>query len=208
MVVIEEDDHDSDLQTYTLVDGQQRLLSISIIFCALANQIKDPDLRATINSYLVNKRSRPEAYQTKIRPTTHNDDLEAWRSLVNHPDKPPNQSRSKIYDAYQFFVAQLRGMNEDEINRLFILIRRNFLIVFINLKHEIVRIKFSRVNNTGLRLTQADLIRNFVAMRLPETETDVAYTQYWEPIEKLLNEDVKVVKAGRIDLICATLPGL
>ena len=189
MVVIEEGMLDATLPTFTLVDGQQRLLTISILLRALWDQMKDERHRRQIMKYLVND-DRDGLLRYKVMPTENFGDRDMWQSLVAG-GQVGESSKSRIHMAYDYFSNKIVLVMQHEAleaTALFNKIVAGLHIVFINLKreerpHQI----FESLNAKGLELSQADLVRNYLAMRLPETRKNDAYDTYWRRTEDLLS---------------------
>ncbi len=192
MVVIDEGARGANMPTFTLVDGQQRLITLSTFLCALGDLVDDENLRLDIRDYLINKRRRAEL-AFKVLPTEGSDDKGTWIALVKGENASSRKTRSHITEAYDFFkkkaeVILLEGQiaPRDLLNTLM----NRLQIVFINLQreerpHQI----FESLNARGVKLTQPDLVRNYIAMRLSESEQERVFREYWRPIEEMLIEE-------------------
>ena len=191
LVVIEEESKKTLFQSYTLVDGQQRLISISILLCAIRDLHANEDrLRRKINRYLYNTDALDEL-QYKILPNRRYDDRETYVSLLNGTavDKC---TRSRIIDAYAFYRTRLQVMFDDKavepedfIDGILSLL----YIVFIELNRTDKPYKiFESLNHRGKALTQADLVRNYIAMRLPVERQQEVFDSEWSQIEEKLSD--------------------
>ena len=111
--------------------------------------------------------------------------------------EPPLDSPRKVLRAYKFFRKELDADLKNGLNaaRFLQVILNVFQVVFINLdqKESPYRI-FESLNAKGKPLTQGDLIRNYVAMRLPSLTQEKAFTSSWEPLEDLPKESRLVGK--------------
>ena len=191
MVVIREDSPASHIPTYCLVDGQQRLLTLSLVLCALAEQVDDNKvLRAQIRSYLEN-RFGEDHLRFKVLPTLHYRDRDAWAALVKD-NVLQDATRSRIPEAMDFFRRVIRQAVERQdvtLQELFNTLTTRLFLVFINLNreerpHQI----FESLNTKGLDLSEPDKVRNYLAMRLEATRQDDVYDRYWLPIQDLLDD--------------------
>jgi len=196
MVVVEEDMRDANMPTFTLVDGQQRLVTISVFLCALSNLVDD-DLRWRIRSFLLNER-REGDIAFKVLPTDNSNDKATWIALVNGEDRHFLGTRSQIPAAYEFFRKQLLQLEGADPDHLLNTIMNRLQIVFINLSreekpHQI----FESLNAKGVPLTQPDLVRNYIAMRLPEAEQERTFQNHWRPIEEMLIEEKTKESPGK-----------
>lgn len=190
MVVIKEESSGPHTVPYAVVDGQQRLLTISALLFALAQLTPAGRLREQIRSYLVNRFGTGEQ-RFKVLPTQHYGDRETWQALVND-GALPGKSKSRLVGAYAFYLrvaAQLIEKESATIKELFETVVHRLQIVFIELQreerpHQI----FESLNAKGVDLTLPELVSNYLAMRLPQAEQDDAYERHWGPIASMLDD--------------------
>ena len=187
MVVIPETAHDSHTPIYNVVDGQQRLITISILLLALADYTGDEAYRQKAQRFLVNEYEQGDL-RFKVWPTEHNDDRNAWKLMVNTRN-PAQENRSLIPEARNFFhdaIVEEDTKNGISPEKMFQSLMKRFSIVFITLNlderpHQI----FESLNAKGLDLTQVDLVRNYLAMKLPAQKQDNAWEEHWMPIQNM-----------------------
>ena len=112
-------------------------------------------------------------------------DRATYLALVEGCPLPDRPARG-VVDAYRFFEAQIESSGRP-LNGLLGAISR-LLVVEIALERgrDDPQLIFESLNSTGLDLTQADLIRNYVLMRLAPTEQDDLFRHYWRPMEERL----------------------
>ncbi|WP_431894777.1 GmrSD restriction endonuclease domain-containing protein [Micromonospora haikouensis] len=173
---------------FLVVDGQQRLTTLSILLCALRDhraQHEDPGHRDRIDQeYLINK-WKP-AHRLKVVPTQA--DLAAYQACL---DATPQAGGSdRVGAAYRFFVAQLSANDPDgplDIERIEDAVISGMALVSVVAQNgdNVYRI-FESLNNTGLKLNQADLLRNYLFMRLPN-RGEAVYDSLWFPLQEQLN---------------------
>ena len=108
---------------------------------------------------------------------TDNDTL---RALVDGTDLPEGPSRL-ILDAYEHFQDLLKNADPDHIYRG--VSQLNIVDVTLQRGHDDPQVIFESLNAKGVHLTQSDLIRNFMLMRLPEADQTRLYHQYWSRVE-------------------------
>jgi len=189
LVVIEEDSKKTLFQSYTLVDGQQRLTSISILLCALRDSLENPSTVKQIDKYLLNADEHGQL-RYKILPTEKYEDRRAYRAILD--GNPADGLRSRIGPAYSFFVSNLGDLLADpeiDSQQLYSCILSSMYIVFIELDRTDKPYKiFESLNHKGKALTEADLVRNFIAMRLPAARQHELFHAHWSKIEELLSE--------------------
>ena len=176
------------LKELTIIDGQQRLTTITLIYLViyrLAIELKNESLVSEISeTYLINKFA-PDEEKLKLRPTENND--KALKYLLRSDEQEEFQDFSKLIDNFNLFRSRISKENyeivQSGLNKL--------MIVDIGLdreKDDPQRI-FESLNSTGLELSQADLIRNFILMGLSRKEQNKIYQNYWEIIEKLAKDE-------------------
>jgi uncharacterized protein with ParB-like and HNH nuclease domain len=176
------------LKELTIIDGQQRLTTLTLIYLVvyrLAKVLGDEELVSEITeTYLINKFA-PEGEKLKLRPTENND--KALKYLLRSDDDEEFKDFSKIIDNFNYFKGRIT-----EENYQFVLAGLSkLLFVEISLerdKDDPQRI-FESLNSTGLELSQADLIRNYILMGLTRRHQNKIYQNYWEVIEKLAKDE-------------------
>jgi len=194
IVVIHDGMRSGTLSAFKLVDGQQRLTTISLFLKALAKAIETTHapLSRKIDRLLVNGDEDGDLY-FKILPTVKYGDRAAYCSILRGLPVPDNQSKVPI--AYAFFQAKLSERLKEELNpeRLLQVLINAFQVVFVilDMQESPYRI-FESLNAKGKPLTQGDLVRNYVAMKLPAARQEAIFTQSWSAVENLLAESRKV----------------
>ena len=191
VIKIEPDSIYDDYDKYTLIDGQQRLTTITLIYCAICNYYKnigEKDIcRNIYTNYLVNN----DIDNTIKLTLTENDNIllkyiiesiDTDKESKLKPDKSIN-----IYTNYEFFENQI---NKDNIE----IIRKGLKkLVFITVgldPDDNAQLIFESLNSTGLELNQNDLIRNYVLMGLDLQKQNYLYKNYWSELEEgFINED-------------------
>ena len=102
------------------------------------------------------------------------------------------RTRSRIFDAYPFFKAKVQevlDVRRVEPERLFNCLMSSLYIVLIELDRTDKPYRvFESLNHRGRRLTQADLVRNYIAMRLPPHRQQKIFDSQWSKIEDKLSD--------------------
>lgn len=176
------------VQEFLVVDGQQRLTTLSILLCALRDHRavrEGPEHRDRIDEqFLINKWK--QNHRLKVVPTQA--DRGAYLACID--GTPQKGGADRVGAAYRFFSAQLAGADDpddvDDIERIENAVVRGLALVSVTTHpgdnaHRI----FESLNNTGLRLTQGDLLRNYLFMRLP-TRGETVYESLWLPLHRHL----------------------
>ncbi|MFD6889235.1 DUF262 domain-containing protein [Streptomyces sp. NPDC059957] len=176
---------------WLVVDGQQRLTTLSLALAAIRDHIADarPDEAERIDEeYLINKRKKGDDH-FRLLPT------QADRSqFATHIRGPRSTSvGGSVADAYKFFRRKLVAAEDpaapQDVFRIEQAITSRLTIVAVTADHgDNVHRIFESLNNTGLKLSQADLLRNYLFMRLPDRGEHV-YETHWLPLQASLGND-------------------
>jgi len=174
----------SALPRLLVIDGQQRLTTLSLLLSALCNHIKEKNIQTELNPdrlasyYLLNdKEEGEEKYKLILTQTDKN-------SLFKIIDKIAltDEDSVKIKENYHFFKDQIEKTDLDIIYKGI----SKLIIIDVSLDREKdnPQLIFESLNSTGLELTQADLIRNYILMGLEGQKQEEIYKNYWYPMEK------------------------
>jgi len=200
LVVINEGMVHGTVPVFKLVDGQQRLTTITLILCALAEIVKisHPEMYTKIRKYITNPDEAGE-HSYKLLPTSKYGDRKTYLSIIDGKFSQIVPNGSRIIPAYEYYHEELSGKlksGELEIERLFHVIINSLQVVFISLNREEKPYQiFESLNAKGKPLTQADLVRNYIAMKLPEARQPEIFENHWSKIEDLLQEKRQVGKS-------------
>ncbi|WP_229639204.1 DUF262 domain-containing protein [Waterburya agarophytonicola] len=189
---------------FLIIDGQQRLTTLTIILASLkgylkkSRQAEDKKIAEELyECYLVNKFQQKEDYY-KILPTQ--DDREVYQGIVKGKSNKDfkNQVKDKnIYKAYSFFESSLKKipfntkaeqiLNFKKIKN--IILEQLVLVNITSEDKDNPYLIFESLNNKGQELTQADLVRNYLFMKLPTDRQSSVYEGKWLPIETTFKEN-------------------
>ena len=174
-----------------IIDGQQRVTTISLVLAALAKQLsgrpvaqQEPvdgfspvEIRT---QYLLNEHKEGER---RFRLLLSQDDRAALQAIVDGQE-PPAGSQSRVIDNYRLIE---RWMSEPGLD-LAAVCRGLSKLTVVDIKLEVgvdhPQLVFEAMNSTGKKLSQTDLIRNFVLMDLEPKQQQALYTNYWRPMER------------------------
>lgn len=174
----------------TIIDGQQRLSTVTLIYLVLyqiAKELGDERLVNQITkTYLINEFAAEEE-KLKLKPTENND--RALKYLLRNDPEEEYSEYSRLIDNFNYFKSRISTNNYEVVRKGL----KKLMFVEISLergKDDPQRI-FESLNSTGLELSQADLIRNYILMRLDRKSQNKIYENYWEYIERLAQDDKK-----------------
>ncbi|WP_204105783.1 MULTISPECIES: DUF262 domain-containing protein [Spirulina sp. CCY15215] len=178
------------IRELTIIDGQQRLTTVTLIYLVLyrlAKLLGNDRLVNQINkTYLINEFADDEE-KLKLRPTDNND--RALKYLLRDDPQEEYHTFSRLIENFNYFKTKINENNYEFVRKGL----KKLMFVKISLEREKddpQRI-FESLNSTGLALSQADLIRNYILMRLNRKSQNQIYDNYWEYIEQLAKDELK-----------------
>ncbi|WQT11439.1 DUF262 and DUF1524 domain-containing protein [Helicobacter pylori] len=183
-----DDTHSSPL---LIIDGQQRLTTITLLFIALRNRSSDEDKRKKIESYLINSDKDGDK---KFRLILSESDKDTLLSLIDENKRKPSEPSLKIMENFKLFEKWINE-NTDKLETIFKGLEK-LMIVWIALKKEKddPQLIFESMNSKGIELTQADLIRNYIVMETEVKKQEDFYNQYWRAMEEDFKQSEKQSK--------------
>ena len=179
------------ISPFIVIDGQQRLTTLTLLLVVLRNQFKiqnNHEAAAEIDEqYLINKFKKDEDYY-KILPTQT--DKEIYKSIVrDHKFKLEIDDPERLCNIYQVFIfinekVQSEKNNIDPEKLKQIILNKLLLVNITSDDRDNPYLIFESLNNKGLDLTQSDLIRNYIFMQFPAEEREGIYQNEWLPLEQ------------------------
>ena len=172
-----------------LIDGQQRITTVSLIMIAIINALKkgdvstdDETLQLRVEDFIVDKYDKTER---KVRLKPFRDDCDAFDRLI-YKDEKEYINESNVTVNYRYFYDRIVNGKEISVDDLYKAIRCLEIIdIELEPQHgDNPQLIFESLNSTGLDLTESDKIRNYVLMNLPPDIQEKYYDSYWNKIEK------------------------
>ena len=179
----------SDVPQLLVIDGQQRLTTISLLITALANfleQNSDVEIDTTAtklrNYYLLNSE---ESGDLRFKLFLTRRDKETIIDLLKgNPLSNPSQ---RVLENFEFFKGQI---SKENAGAIYSGIQRLFVVdVALEKDKDNPQLIFESLNSTGLDLSQADLIRNFILMGQEINKQTELYERFWFPMEQSFGND-------------------
>ena len=169
-----------------VIDGQQRLTTLTLLLTALQIEVGDTEpadgfsASKIRNYFLVNPEEKGERHHKLILSQTDKDTLTA---LVDGSPLPAEQS-IRILENYVFFKGQLQH-NADKLVEICRGIAKLVVVdIALTRNQDNPQLIFESMNSTGRELSQADLIRNFILMGLEHELQSRLYRDFWRPMER------------------------
>ena len=179
----------SDVSKFLVIDGQQRLTTISLLLTAFVKTLKEKNEKAEItpekiyNRCIFNSEEKGEKRYKLI--LTHND-KDTMIDLLENRDGPKDSKN--IDKNFKYFQNQINEMDIkpdllwEGIKKL------NIVEIRLDSTRDKPQPIFESLNYKGLELSQADLIRNYMLMDLEQEKQEEIYKNYWYPMEEAFGD--------------------
>lgn len=196
-----------------VIDGQQRLTTLSLLLSALARAIEDSPVPVT-------EITREEIEGYYLFNTLARDDLR-YKLILTQSDRPtliqqlegkelPSPASQRIVENHLFFEEQITKSGAP-LMTIYEGIKKLVVVdISLDANYDNPQLIFESLNSTGLELSQADLIRNYVLMGLQREHQETLYNDHWYPMEQSFGQvgysrlfdrfmrDYLTIKTGRI----------
>ncbi len=185
LYVLDGNTHSSPL---LIIDGQQRLTTITLLLIALRNHSSDEvkilekfSRKEIENRYLINSNRDGDK---KFRLILSESDKDTLLSLIDENKRKPSEPSVKIVENFKLFEKWI-SENTDKLETICKGLEK-LMIVWIALEKgkDDPQLIFESMNSKGIELTQTDLIRNYIVMETEVEKQKDFYNQYWRATEK------------------------
>lgn len=176
-------------ESLLVIDGQQRLTTATLLIAALAEYFENNDIpelmeafsaRKLRNYYLLNPE---EDGERRFKLLLSETDKETLLAILRKAPMP-NEASTRIEENFKLFQTLIEA-SKTELEAICTGLDKLVIVdVSLDRTQDNPQLIFESMNSTGLELSQADLIRNYILMGLePALQTEL-YTTYWRPMEK------------------------
>ncbi|GAA9891112.1 DUF262 and DUF1524 domain-containing protein [Helicobacter pylori] len=172
-----------------IIDGQQRLTTITLLLIALKDHLNDEVKRKEIEDhYLINSDKNGDE---KFRLILSESDKDTLLSLIDRNKRKPSKPSLKIVENFKLFEEWIRK-NTNQLGTIFKGLEK-LTIVWIALtkKEDDPQLIFESMNSKGMELTQTDLIRNYIVMETEAEKQEVFYNKHWRAMEEKFKQNEK-----------------
>ena len=168
-----------------VIDGQQRLTTVTLLIAALANALGDSELfegfsrRKLRNYYLLNPEENGEMHFKLILSQADK------QSLINilEDSEQPKENSIRVMENFNLFKTLINDQPSELTTVCKGLSKLVVVDIALNRDQDNPQLIFESMNSTGRELSQADLIRNYVLMGLEPSLQTRLYEKYWRPME-------------------------
>jgi uncharacterized protein with ParB-like and HNH nuclease domain len=177
------------INEYIIIDGQQRVTTVSILLLAIRNYILDNNVQVDINPRKITNAYLADEYaddEKKLKLKLVQGDDCAYDKLISQQIPIENNS---VTANYNYFYNKIEGLTATELKGLYDAVMK---LEIVNISLDIStgddpQLIFESLNSTGVGLDEADKIRNYVLMNMKAKEQEKFYKKYWEVLEKLVS---------------------
>lgn len=186
--------NDGEFNEYLVIDGQQRLTTISLLLLAMYNLIKNGVLTPAkgnlaekiYKTYLIDEWQDDDT-RIKLKPVKN--DRDAFSRLFD--DQSQHIPNSNLTINYEYFYSRIQK-EEVSLDELYEAVTKLEIINITLNQDDNPQLIFESLNSTGVALSEGDKIRNFILMGLPSKQQAEFYEKYWNEIEVCTDYDVSL----------------
>ncbi|WP_231174773.1 DUF262 and DUF1524 domain-containing protein [Helicobacter pylori] len=171
-----------------IIDGQQRLTTITLLLTALRDHWSDKR-KEIEDHYLINSDKDGDK---KFRLILSESDKDTLLSLIDENRRKPSEPSSKIVENFKLFEEWI-SKNTDKLGTIFKGLEK-LMIVEIALEKEKddPQLIFESMNSKGMELAQTDLIKNYIVMETEIEKKEGFYNKYWRAMEEKFKQNKKL----------------
>ncbi|GAA8005896.1 DUF262 and DUF1524 domain-containing protein [Helicobacter pylori] len=172
-----------------IIDGQQRLTTITLLLTALRNHLSDEVKRKEIEDhYLINSDKDGDK---KFRLILSESDKDTLLYLIDKDRRKPSEPSLKIVENFKLFEEWIRK-NTDKLETIFKGLEKLMIVeIALGKGKDDPQLIFESMNSKGIELTQTDLIRNYVVMETEIEKQEGFYNKYWRAMEENFKQNKK-----------------
>ena len=193
-------------QQLLLIDGQQRLTTISILLCAIKDYVQKFNLETKLinlakikNQFLYNS---DEIDEDRYKLLLNVQDKETYIKLIDNTIFTVNKPATNIIKCYEFFYERIEDFikQHGQIDEFYAgIFKLSLVSISLDKDSDNPQMIFESMNSTGKDLSQTDLLRNYLLMDLTPEKQIRLYKTYWKPMEELFGEDIYKNDVNKFD---------
>ncbi len=175
------------VQKYMIIDGQQRMTTLTLLLLALRDYAICHPEDTTINSRRIDNMLLKNEYEVGD---------ERYKLLLTETDRDilirlvesksiPDGTKSRLIDNYKFFSSKITAQDLQPAEIYESIGKLQIVNITLDRTMDDAQAIFESLNSTGKELSESDLIRNYVLMGLEPLEQIYVYEHLWRPMEQL-----------------------
>lgn len=177
------------VQKFMIIDGQQRMTTLTLLLIAIRDYGYKNDKDTSINPHSINGMCIINEYangEEKYKMLLTQKDKDVLIKLI---DRAPIDEikNSKIIDNYNFFMKKIESKELIPTQILEGIGKLQIVNITLDRTQDDPQLIFESLNSTGMDLSKSDLIRNYILMGLNPDEQESIYKNYWYPMEILFD---------------------
>ncbi len=186
-----------------IVDGQQRLTTLTILLSCLQYVIEEKENKDTISDFIYQKGNKLKGTSATFRLKTRVRDQEFFNKIIQDEKGIPNyfekpEEISCANDAQAQMLSNAKALLEEFTKKKYsqedmehlatYIIQKCVIVVVASTDEEMAFRIFNVLNDRGKDLTIADILKSEILEKISEKEQDT-YTEKWENCETKLGID-------------------
>lgn len=182
---------------FSVIDGQQRLTTTFLIIYAIkqlwVNSDEMEKVKQLEGQYLINQ-YHSDGIKYKLKPLVSDDDV--YRCIVENRIDGITDKESNVFKNYQYINSCLRELLLEgyDANAILMALDKLYVVCVPISEEDDAQKIFESINATGVKLTSADLIRNYLLMGLQSDVQEKYYVDYWKKLEDNISPDSKTLE--------------
>ncbi len=190
---------DMDQPLSRVIDGQQRLTTLTILFCILRELSEEKEDRESLHKRVCEKGDKYEGTRDRFRLNLRERDRDFFESNVQKPGNLQDflnqdgtgfkDSRRRMHENAGYLWEKLSTVEQEKRDRLALFINQKCYLVVVSAsdQNSAYRI-FSVMNDRGLDLSPTDILKADIIGKIKD-EMRHTYTSVWEEIEEDLGRE-------------------
>lgn len=184
------------VQEFQIIDGQQRITTLTLMLIALRDHLYDhpeyKELDADIITQTLLKNTLFEKFndERQFKLILTESDKDALLGLIERiPETQENYKETKIIKNYIYFKSQIAKETISPLQLYNTMDKLQIVNITLEREFDDPQAIFESLNSTGKELSESDLIRNYILMGLTSSEQTLIYNYWWHPMEVLFKSN-------------------
>lgn len=179
--------NDLNSQERSVVDGQQRLTTIFLVLYALKSIAFDrgkTQIGDQITHLYLENPTADAKHKLRLKPSVSDD--EAFKEISYGNYEALQYKNSRVYENFTYIKEKLEELvSQKSFEAVVDAMRRLYIVYIILEQDDNPQQIFESINSTGMELTAADLIRNYILMNKTNDVQEFLYNKYWKGLEQI-----------------------